>query len=81
MASPVVEFTANMLFVLEIIGLLWMFVGGDKMIRMVGYKGRLPRLYWIIQDNYVPIVIALFLLSPQIVKTLQKRQEDAGEMM
>lgn len=81
MASPLVEFIANILFLLEIIGLMWMFVGGDKMFRMAGYKGRLPQLYFIVQDNYIPILIALFLLSPQIIKTLQQRQEDAVEMM
>jgi len=80
MTTPIVEFGSHVLFLLELVGLLWMFIGGDKLIRMVGYKGPLPKLYWTIQDNYILFLIALYLLAPQIMKTLMSKDESPREV-
>lgn len=66
---PAAEFAANIISILQLVGIAWMVMGGDKLLRMVGFKGSLPAFYWTIQDNSMPIMIGLFLLAPQVVNS------------
>ena len=66
---PLAEFAANIISVLQMVGIAWMVMGGEKLLRMVGFKGPLPSFYWTIQDNPMPIMIGLFLLAPQVVNS------------
>jgi hypothetical protein len=50
-APPVAEFAANIITLFQLVGIAWMLVGGDKLIRMTGYQGPLPAIYWTIQVN------------------------------
>lgn len=72
-APPAAEFASNVLSILQLIGIAWMVVGGDKLLRMIGFKGPLPGFYWTVQDNAVPLMIGLFLLAPQIVSSLSNK--------
>jgi hypothetical protein len=47
--NTVVKFASNILTVLQIIGIFWFILGGDRLIRMTGYRGALPKFYWTIQ--------------------------------
>lgn len=66
-APPVAEFASNIISLLQLVGIAWMVMGGDKLLRMVGFKGPLPSIYFTIQENSMPILIGLFLLAPQII--------------
>jgi selT/selW/selH-like putative selenoprotein len=70
-APPVVEFIGNVFKLFQMIGIAWMVIGGDKLLRMVGFRGPLPAFYWTIQDNPVPVAIFLFLLAPQFLSRYQ----------
>lgn len=70
-APPVAEFVGHIISIMQFVGIAWMIVGGDKLIRMFGYRGPLPQFYWTVQDNPVPLGIFLFLLAPQIVGKLR----------
>jgi hypothetical protein len=71
---PAAEFAANIISILQLVGIAWMVMGGDKLLRMVGFKGSLPAFYWTIQDNSMPIMIGLFLLAPQFVNSFSNRR-------
>lgn len=66
---PIGEFMSNGISLLQFVGIAWMILGGDKLLRMVGYN-TLPSFYWTIQDNPVPLAIFLFLLAPNMVAKL-----------
>lgn len=68
-SPPAAEFASNIVSLLQLVGIGWMIIGGDKILRMLGFKGPLPSIYWTIQDNPVPFMIGLFLLAPQIVSS------------
>jgi selT/selW/selH-like putative selenoprotein len=70
-APPVAEFLGHIISILQFVGIAWMIVGGDKLIRMFGYRGPLPAFYWTVQDNPVPLAVFLFLLAPQMIARLQ----------
>jgi len=70
---PTLEFVKHILWFAQLVGLLWMVYRGDKAIRAVGYKGPLPGIYWTIADNSFPCCIFVYLLAPQIVRTLYDR--------
>ena len=63
---PLNEFLGNIVSLFQFAGIAWMVLGGDKLLRMVGFR-QLPSFYWTIQDNPVPFAIFLFLLAPQIL--------------
>lgn len=52
---PVATLMMNMLSVLQLFGVLYMVVGGEKLLRLVGFKNQLPRFYYTIQANGVSI--------------------------
>lgn len=72
-APPIAEFANNILSLLQIIGMTWMMVGGEKILRTIGFRGALPGFYWTIQENPVPLGIFLFLLAPQLIQGLSKK--------
>ena len=72
-APPIAAFLASLISFFQLIGIAWMIVGGDKLLRMLPFyrTGPLPSFYWTVQDNPMPIAIFLFLLAPQAVAKLQ----------
>ena len=71
---PIAEFLSKIVAVLQLIGIAWMVVGGDKLLRFFyGANRPLPSFYWTVQDNPVPIAVFLFLLAPQLLGTLQSK--------
>lgn len=68
---PMVEFATNVISLLQLMALSWMVIGGEKVVRMTGYRGPLPSLYWRIQENAMPIAIVLFLIVPQVVNSFR----------
>lgn len=71
-APPAAEFAANVVSVLQLVGIGWMVMGGDRLLRLVGFRGPLPQFYWTIQDNAVPFAIGLFLIAPQLIGAFTK---------
>ena len=55
------------------VAIAWMVMGGDKLLRMVGFRGALPSFYWTIQENPVPAGIFLFLLAPQLIQLTESK--------
>jgi thioredoxin reductase-like selenoprotein T len=71
---PVVEMLGNVLWVLQGIGVLWIVLGGDRILSMVGLArpdahNRLvmPTWYYQVQEYRIQIGILLFLLLPQFL--------------
>ena len=65
-APPIAETLGHVVAILQLIGVAWMVLGGDKLLRMVGFRN-LPGFYWTIQDNAVPMAMFLFLIAPQLL--------------
>lgn len=67
---------------LQIIGMAWMIVGGDKLLKLVGYgttpNNPLPNWYWQIQKNGMTCVFILFFFIPQILNSFASK--DAFEI-
>ncbi|GKY98335.1 hypothetical protein MPSEU_000791100 [Mayamaea pseudoterrestris] len=63
---PVAELISNLLSMLQLMALLYMFFGGERVLRMLGYQG-IPRWYESIRNNSLQIGIALFLILPQVL--------------
>ena len=68
---PIGEFLQNVLAFFQFTGLAWMVMGGEKLLRMVGFRNQLPSFYWTVQENPVPMAVFLFLLAPQIIGKFQ----------
>lgn len=64
---PILEFLARILSILQLVGIAWMLVGGEKLLGWIGFR-RMPRLYFVIQENPVPFAIFFFLVIPQIIQ-------------
>ena len=67
-APPIAELLTHVLSALQLIGIIWMVLGGDKLLRMLPFykTGPLPAFYWTIQDNPVPLAIGLYFAGPAI---------------
>lgn len=68
---PLVEFASNILSLVQLLGLAWIFLGGESLLRLLGFKNQLPGFYHTIQANPVPIGMFLFLLAPQFLSRFQ----------
>lgn len=67
---PLVEVIQRLVSYIQIVGLAWMIVGGEKLLQFVGYgtaRRPLPQWYWTIQRNGMQIAIVLFFLAPQML--------------
>lgn len=73
--SPIPELLSKLVPICQAISIAWVIVGGKKLLRWLPmYRSGqrpLPRFYWIVQDNSIPILIFLFLLAPPLTKNLQ----------
>jgi thioredoxin reductase-like selenoprotein T len=69
-APPVAEFAMNVLSFLQFTALAWMVVGGEKILRTIGFRTTLPSFYYVIHENPVPLAIFLFLIAPQLIQGL-----------
>jgi selT/selW/selH-like putative selenoprotein len=67
---PAVELAAHILSAMQMLGLVWMVMGGDKLLRMIGFR-QLPSFYWTVNENPVPFAIGLYLLAPQVLAKFQ----------
>lgn len=81
---PYVEFLTNILTCIQLFGVAWMMLGGDKLLNLIGYTNnnsnnannngntnQLPQFYYIIQNNAVPIGMFIYLLAPQLLGKFQ----------
>ena len=70
---PFVEFLSYILTSCQVIGMVWMMLGGDKVMSFIGYPPNrtYPNWYYTIQNNPMPIGMFLFLLAPQILGKFQ----------
>jgi len=72
---PVVELFMNLMSLLQLLGIVWVVVGGDTVLRWIPGMVRtdnqnrpiLPAFYYTIQEHSIQIGIFLYLLLPQIV--------------
>lgn len=64
---PAIEFLSHIMSVIQLGAILWVVMGGEKLLRMVGYKNGMPRWFYTVQDNSFPIGVAIFLILPQIL--------------
>lgn len=67
---PIVRSLYYLMILLQIVGMAWMVMGGDKLFRFLGYKHTLPSIYYTVQNNPIPIAIFIYLLAPHIVSKL-----------
>ena len=63
---PLAELLSNVLSVVQLMALLYMFFGGERVLRMIGYRV-IPPWFGTIQNNSLQIGIALFLILPQVL--------------
>lgn len=63
---PLAEVLSNVLSVLQFMALLYMFFGGERVLRMIGYRA-IPPWFGTVQNNSLQIGMALFLVLPQIL--------------
>jgi selT/selW/selH-like putative selenoprotein len=63
---PAAELASNILSALQFMALLYMFFGGERVMRMLGYRV-LPAWYETVRNSSVQIGIALFLILPQVL--------------
>jgi thioredoxin reductase-like selenoprotein T len=68
---PIAVFLSNVISFLQMIAIGWMIIGGEKLLRLVGYKNQLPNFYHTIQQNPMPILMGLFLLAPSMISKYQ----------
>lgn len=70
---PAAAFFTNILSLFQLIGIAWMVMGGETLVRLVPfYRTRpLPSWYHTIQENPAPLAIFLFLLAPQMIGGMQ----------
>jgi selT/selW/selH-like putative selenoprotein len=64
---PIVDLLATLVSFLQLAGLVWMVMGGESVLRLVGYRNQLPSFYYTIQKYGIQIGIFMFLILPQIV--------------
>ena len=64
---PIVDLLANLVSFLQLAGLVWMVMGGESVLRLVGYRNQLPSFYYTIQKYGIQMGILMFLILPQIV--------------
>ncbi|EEC45630.1 predicted protein [Phaeodactylum tricornutum CCAP 1055/1] len=61
-----IELAANLMSVIQLMGIFWIVAGGEKIFRFLGYpQNQLPSVYHTINQNAMPIGIFLFLILPQ----------------
>jgi selT/selW/selH-like putative selenoprotein len=64
---PIVDLLGTLVSCLQLSGLVWMVMGGESVLRLVGYRNQLPSFYYTIQKYGIQIGIFLFLIVPQII--------------
>ena len=63
---PIAELMSNILSALQLFALLYIFIGGQKILRLIGYR-HIPAWYETVQNNTLQIGILLFLILPQVL--------------
>lgn len=69
---PLIELCLNILSYLQLAGMIWMILGGEKLFAFLGYdnvRRPLPRLYWFIQENSMMIAFTMFFGLPQLLNS------------
>ena len=64
---PTAELLSNLMWMIQLTAIAWMVMGGEKIFRLLGFKQQLPGIYYTINENSMPIAIALFLIVPQFI--------------
>jgi selT/selW/selH-like putative selenoprotein len=63
---PLAELMSNVLSALQFMALLYMFFGGERVLRMLGYRA-IPAWYETVKSNSLQIGMVLFLILPQVL--------------
>lgn len=64
---PMAELASNVMWIVQLMAIGWVVMGGEKLFRMMGFRQQLPGIYYTINENAMPIAIAVFLIMPQWV--------------
>jgi selT/selW/selH-like putative selenoprotein len=64
---PIVDLLTTILSSMQLAGLLYMVMGGENVLRLVGFRNQMPYFYYFIQRYGVQLGIFLFLILPQIL--------------
>jgi len=64
---PIVELGSQFMSLLQIMTIAWIVLGGERVLRFVGFTGDLPRFYHIIQEYGFQLGAFIFLILPQII--------------
>jgi selT/selW/selH-like putative selenoprotein len=70
--SPYIEFASHVVTLLQVASIAWFLVGGEKIfVSFLRYpRNNLPRIYYTLQQNAVPLALAIFLLLPPVVSRI-----------
>jgi selT/selW/selH-like putative selenoprotein len=66
-APPIVDLLATLVSFMQLSGLVWMVMGGEKVLRLVGFRNELPSFYYTVEKYGIQLGIFLFLILPQII--------------
>ena len=64
---PMAELASNLMWTVQLVAIAWIVMGGEKLFRMLGFTNHLPSIFYTINENAMPIAIAVFLILPQWV--------------
>jgi selT/selW/selH-like putative selenoprotein len=64
---PIVDLLATLVSSMQLAGLVWMVMGGENVLRLVGFRNQMPNFYYTIQKYGIQLGIFLFLILPQIL--------------
>jgi selT/selW/selH-like putative selenoprotein len=66
-APPIIDLLATLVSFMQLAGLVWMVMGGEKVLRLVGFRNQLPSFYYTVEKYGIQLGIFLFLILPQII--------------
>lgn len=64
---PIVDLLSTIVSSMQLAGLVWMVMGGENLLRLVGFRNTMPNFYHTINKYGIQLGIFLFLILPQIV--------------
>jgi selT/selW/selH-like putative selenoprotein len=64
---PIVDLLATLVSSMQLAGLVWLVMGGEKVLRLVGFRNELPSFYYTVEKYGIQLGIFLFLILPQII--------------
>ena len=71
-APPLIELLQRLLSYVQLIGMVWVVLGGEKLMNLLGYGSPtrpLPAFYWKIQEYGFQIMVGLYFILPQFLNS------------